>query len=235
MPMPWLIASREERMRTGSPLMRISPAVGFVEAVEDRHQRRFAGAVLADDAVDDAALDDEIDVLVGVNRAEALVDADEFDGGSGCARPQSVTPGSPVQESASGGHASTALRARPSPSFSYRSMGEDQCAAAVRPRASARGRGTGRRPVERARRTGSSYVGKTCGPEAGSHRALVVGHVVVHLDLAGDDVGLGGVRLRLGGVGQDGLVPCRRPRSRRRRSSGRTPGCRPSRCRPSRP
>ena len=55
--------------------------VGFVEAVEDRHQRRFAGAVLADDAVDDSALDDEIDVVVGVNRAEALVDADEFDGG----------------------------------------------------------------------------------------------------------------------------------------------------------
>ena len=59
--------------------------VGFVEAVEDRHQRRFAGAVLADDAVDDAAFDDEVDVLVGVNRAEALVDADQFDGGRGFA------------------------------------------------------------------------------------------------------------------------------------------------------
>ena len=57
--------------------------VGFIEAVEDRHQRRLAGAVLADDAVDEAALDDEIDVGVGVNRAEALVDADEFDGGRG--------------------------------------------------------------------------------------------------------------------------------------------------------
>ena len=32
-------------------------AVGLVEAVEDRHQRRLAGAVLADDAVDGAALD----------------------------------------------------------------------------------------------------------------------------------------------------------------------------------
>ncbi len=59
--------------------------VGFVEAVEDRHQRRLAGAVLADDAVDDAALDDEVDVLVGVNRAEALVDADQLDGGRGSA------------------------------------------------------------------------------------------------------------------------------------------------------
>ena len=59
--------------------------VGLVEAVEDRHQRRLAGAVLADDAVDDAALDDEIDVIVGVNRAEALVDADQLDGGRGSA------------------------------------------------------------------------------------------------------------------------------------------------------
>ena len=46
-----------------------------------RHQSRFAGAVFADNAVDDAALNDKIDVVVGVNGAEALVDADEFDGG----------------------------------------------------------------------------------------------------------------------------------------------------------
>ena len=57
-------------------------SVGFIEAVQNRHQCRFAGAVLADDAVDDSALDDEVDVVVGVNRAEALIDADEFDGGS---------------------------------------------------------------------------------------------------------------------------------------------------------
>ena len=57
--------------------------VGLVEAVENRHQRRFSGAVLADDAVNDPALDDQIDVVVGVNRAEALVDADQFDGGRG--------------------------------------------------------------------------------------------------------------------------------------------------------
>ena len=55
--------------------------VGLVEAVEDRHQRRFAGAVFADDAMNDAALDAQIDVVVGVNRAESLIDADEFDGG----------------------------------------------------------------------------------------------------------------------------------------------------------
>ena len=57
--------------------------VSLIEAVENRHQRRLAGAVLADDAVDHAALDNEIDVVVGVNRAETLVDADELDRGRG--------------------------------------------------------------------------------------------------------------------------------------------------------
>ncbi len=59
--------------------------VGFVETVKDRHQRRLAGPVLADDAVNDAALHSEVDVIVGVNRAEALVDADQLDGGRGTA------------------------------------------------------------------------------------------------------------------------------------------------------
>ncbi len=57
--------------------------VGLVESVENRHERRFSGAVLADDAVDDAALDDEIDVIVGVDRAKALVDSDQLDRGRG--------------------------------------------------------------------------------------------------------------------------------------------------------
>ena len=76
--------------------------VGVVEAVEDRHQRRLAGAVLADDAVDDAALDDEIDVLVGVDRAEALVDADQLDrgGGSGLGRHAHLRVAGPSSEAA---------------------------------------------------------------------------------------------------------------------------------------
>ena len=41
-------------MRTGLPSMQDLAAVGLVEAVEDAHQRRFAGAVLADDAGDRA-------------------------------------------------------------------------------------------------------------------------------------------------------------------------------------
>ena len=79
--MPAAMASWEERMRRAVPSIRISPRIGLVEAVEDRHQGRLAGAVLADDAVDRAALDDEVDRPVGVDGAEALVDVLQLDGG----------------------------------------------------------------------------------------------------------------------------------------------------------
>ena len=46
--------------------------VGLVEAVDDVHQRRLAGAVLADDAVDDAARDDEIDVRLACTAPKRL-------------------------------------------------------------------------------------------------------------------------------------------------------------------
>ena len=53
--------------------------IGLVEAVDDRHQRRLAGAVLTDDAVDRATFHRQIDALVGPHHAEALVDVDQFD------------------------------------------------------------------------------------------------------------------------------------------------------------
>ena len=53
--------------------------VGLIEAVQDRHQGRLARAVFTDDAVDGAARNLEMDVPVGVNRAETLVYADQFD------------------------------------------------------------------------------------------------------------------------------------------------------------
>jgi hypothetical protein len=65
-------------------------SVGFIKAVQNRHQRRFAGAVLADDAMNHSAFDDQVDVIVGVNRAEALIDADEFDSGTRWRRHQLV-------------------------------------------------------------------------------------------------------------------------------------------------
>ena len=55
------------------------PPVGTVVAVEDAHEGRLAGAVLADDAVDRAGPDRQADVLVGVDLAEPLVDAAELD------------------------------------------------------------------------------------------------------------------------------------------------------------
>ena len=54
--------------------------IGLVVAVDDVHQGRFAGAVLADDAVDAAGRDAQRDRLVGVDGAEALVDAAQLDG-----------------------------------------------------------------------------------------------------------------------------------------------------------
>ena len=54
-------------------------AIGLIVAVEDVHQRRLAGAVLPDDAVDGAARNPQVDVPIGMDRAEALVDADQLD------------------------------------------------------------------------------------------------------------------------------------------------------------
>ena len=56
----------------------LSP-VGPVEAVEDVHQGGLAGAVLADDPVDGARRDGQAHVPVGVDGAEALVDAAQLD------------------------------------------------------------------------------------------------------------------------------------------------------------
>src|SRR5690606_38309706 len=54
-------------------------AVGLVEAVEYRHQGRFARTVFTNNAVNGATGYFEVDVAIGVNRAETLVDADKLD------------------------------------------------------------------------------------------------------------------------------------------------------------
>ena len=56
-------------------------AVGLVVAVDDAHQGRLAGAVLADDAVDRARGNGGRHIVVGVHRAEPLLDADDFQRG----------------------------------------------------------------------------------------------------------------------------------------------------------
>jgi hypothetical protein len=54
--------------------------IGLVEAVQDRHQRRLARAVFADDAVDRALRHRDVDVLVRLDRTEGLGNARQFDG-----------------------------------------------------------------------------------------------------------------------------------------------------------
>jgi hypothetical protein len=54
-------------------------AVGAVIAVQDAHQRRLAGAVLAHEAVDRPLANDQRQVAVGVDFAEPLVDAPQLD------------------------------------------------------------------------------------------------------------------------------------------------------------
>ena len=51
------------------------PGIGLVKPVEDRHQRRLARAIFPDDAVDGAFRHGNVDVLVGLNRAEGLGNA----------------------------------------------------------------------------------------------------------------------------------------------------------------
>ena len=53
--------------------------VGDIEPVEDRHQRRFPCAIFANDPVDRARFDGEIDILVGLNGAKGFRNAVQFD------------------------------------------------------------------------------------------------------------------------------------------------------------
>ena len=77
--MPRRIASRLSRMAATPSVHQDFARVGLVEAVQDRHQRRLAGAVLADDAVDRAATDGKIDAAAGLHRPEPLVDPTQLD------------------------------------------------------------------------------------------------------------------------------------------------------------
>lgn len=60
--------------------------VRLLHAVEDLHQGRLAGAVLADQGMDRALADGDRDVLVGDDAGEALGDAVQFYGGGRAGR-----------------------------------------------------------------------------------------------------------------------------------------------------
>ena len=92
MPRPAAMASRGERKSTGRPNDADLAGVGPVEPVEDVHQRALAGAVLAEQGVDLAGAQVEVDAVVGDDAGEALDDAAHLDGERGrrCGRRRGV-------------------------------------------------------------------------------------------------------------------------------------------------
>ena len=80
MPMPAAIASRGERKSTGLAEEPDLAGVGAVEPVEHVHERALAGAVLAEQGVDLAEAEVEVDAVVGDDAGEALDDAAHLDG-----------------------------------------------------------------------------------------------------------------------------------------------------------
>ena len=58
--------------------------IGTVDAEQDVHQRRLAGAVLAEQPQNLAMTYDEVDRPIGVHRAKALVDAAQLEQRCGC-------------------------------------------------------------------------------------------------------------------------------------------------------
>ena len=71
MPSPAAIASRGEPNATGRAVEQDLAGVGPVQPGEDVHQRALAGAVLAEQGVDLARAQVEVDVVVGDDAREA--------------------------------------------------------------------------------------------------------------------------------------------------------------------
>ena len=79
MPTPCAIASAGELQADLLAVDLDGPGVRRLDAVQDLHQRRLAGAVLADDGVDGAAVHVDVDVVVGDDTGESLADATQSD------------------------------------------------------------------------------------------------------------------------------------------------------------
>ena len=73
MPIPRLIASRGDDIWTTLAVDDDLALVGLVEAVEDVHQRRLAGAVLAEQRMHLAAAKIEVDVSLATMPGKRLV------------------------------------------------------------------------------------------------------------------------------------------------------------------
>ena len=104
--MPAACASRGLAKRTGVAVDRDGALVRRVHAREDVHQRRLAGAVLAEQRVDLAGLQVEIDAAQRLDAAEALGDARASSGAAGHLR------GLPAVSVTSGGRPTRSRRSR---------------------------------------------------------------------------------------------------------------------------
>ena len=78
-PIPRSIASFGESIRTRSPLIEDLALVRVVEPVEDAHERRLAGAVLAEQRVHLAVAQVEVDVVVREHARKLLRDPVELE------------------------------------------------------------------------------------------------------------------------------------------------------------
>ena len=85
-PTPASIAALGEPSCTGLPAITDLALVRVVEPVEDVHQRRLAGAVLAEQGVDLALPQVEVDVVVRDDAREALRDVAHLEHGAGRSR-----------------------------------------------------------------------------------------------------------------------------------------------------
>ena len=81
MPRPSARAATGEAIATGLALPEDFSGARLDDAVEDLHQRRLAGAVFAEQRVDLARRDREVDAVVGEEIAVALGDSAQFDEG----------------------------------------------------------------------------------------------------------------------------------------------------------
>jgi hypothetical protein len=79
MPMPSAMASNGPPDATNLAVDENLSAVGGVEAVSDAHGGRLPRPVLADDGVNGAGLDRDVDMVVGEDAAEALGDVPKLD------------------------------------------------------------------------------------------------------------------------------------------------------------
>ena len=79
-PIPASIASRGDRMPTRLPVDQDLAGIGLRQPVGDAHDRGLAGPVLAEQRVDLAATDVEVDAVVGDEVPEPLADAAQLQG-----------------------------------------------------------------------------------------------------------------------------------------------------------